>query len=307
MEYGDFHLLDETAKRFLADFTSPINSQLKEIYDEFWEKYIQKSQQLRDNNALPYFYAASKKYERADIKIMLMGKESDDWGHGSNEFADCEPNVIDLMHVYDFWINGNGGTLKDNGQYGPFMNFYAMWIKFFFENDIVNPQKLSEYISQTMKLKGVKKAFLESSYKWSNKIFKLLTSHHFTIGTIATNVVKVSHKGSGYDEMLNDGLYYITKKEVEILKPDISIATVYNKDKAYLSLLDDIFGTQTININMETDKEFRLISLPNNQYLILVRHPERMSYLLKCRLFNSINKQVFELLKIKLGFTEIKI
>ena len=58
------------------------------------------------------------------------------------------------MRLYDFWINGNGGTENENGAYSPFMQFYAEWFKYYFEDNILKDSLLADKVRNTGKTIG---------------------------------------------------------------------------------------------------------------------------------------------------------
>ena len=259
--YGEYHKLPLNVRNSMANFQSPMIPSLQELYDDFWESYIAMNKDLRNDNALPYLLAPSQNYETANIRIMVCGKESMDWGHGKGEFNDINTNVNDLMKLYDFWINGIGGTITDNGSYGAFMDFYAHWFKYWFEDNVINDDKIL-----------------------SNKV--KVTGKH--IGCVAANVIKISHKGTGYDRELNNPFKYILKQEINILNPDIIVATVYNKNEiSYREIIDKTFCLDTVNYDFNGNKEFRKITI-DKKYIYLMRHPQCISYNLKNSVWNDI-------------------
>lgn len=255
----------------MADFNSPMNQDLLKLYEKFMEKYYQMPKDLRDENALPYLLAASRNYEKADIKIMICGKESDDWGHARNEFENKEPAAKDLMVLYDFWINGNGGTEKDNGGYGPLMKFYAEDFKYYFEDHAKDEdEKLKHHLTNLGK----------------------------TIGCIASNIFKISHRGTGYDETLNKPFTDLFSSEIDILNPDIIIATVYRKDKkSYREMIDKKFNLKTVEYTFYANERYEKIPINDNKILYLTRHPQGMSGTLKKDIWNDVREAISDIIE----------
>ena len=264
--FGDYHKFSPEVLKSMMDFQSPMTQSLQNLYDDMWRCYIKMDMQLRDNNALPYLIAPSQNYEKANIKILVCGKESMDWGHGDGEFNEFnKADVESLMKLYDFWINGNGGTITDNGSYGAFMKFYAEWFKYWFEDYVLlDDEILSNKIQSTRK----------------------------TIGCVAANIIKISHKGTGYDSKLNEPFYNIFGEEVKILNPDIIVATIYSqKDTTYREILDKTLGLTTMNYNFNGNEEYRKISV-DGRHIFLMRHPQCISKRLINIVWNDVRQTI---------------
>lgn len=264
--FGDYHKFSPEVLKSMTDFQSPMTQSLHKLYDDMWRHYIKMDKQLRDCNALPYLIAPSQNYEKANIKILVCGKESMDWGHGFGEFnEDNNADVKGLMRLYDFWINGNGGTATDNGSYGAFMNFYAEWFKYWFEDHVLLDDEIL-----------------------ANKI----KSTHKTIGCATANIIKISHKGIGYDPKLNEPFYNIFGEEVKILNPNIIVATIYSqKDKSYREILDKTLGLKTMNYDFNGNEEYRKIQV-GCRYLFLMRHPQCISDRLKNLVWKDVRETI---------------
>lgn len=262
--YYNYKCYNQDVISTMCNFESSMTEALYQLYRRFWNDYLNINRSLRDENALPYLLAPSRNYENADIRIMICGKESLDWGHGEGEFNEQIANVEDLMRLYDYWINGNGGTITDNGNYGAFMNFYAEWFKYWFEEYVAEDTILKERIINT----------------------------HKTIGCIAGNIIKISHRGTGFDSALNEPFYKIFGEEIEILNPDIIVATVYTQnDSSYRKILDNKFGIATSNYNFNGNKEYRKITI-GNRVLYLMRHPQCISTKLKKRIWDDVREDI---------------
>jgi hypothetical protein len=263
--FGEYYKFSPAVLKSMTDFQSPMTQQLIHLYGHFWDQYLKMSMELRKNNALPYLLAPSQNYENADVKILICGKESMDWGHGDGEFNDDNTNVEGLMRLYDFWINGNGGTTTDNGSYGAFMKFYAEWFKYWFEDHAIFEDEI---------------------------LSKKIRTTHKTIGCIAANFIKISHRGIGYDSGLNEPFYNIFEEEIKILNPDIVVATIYNqKEISYRDIMDKALGLTTMNFKFNGNIEYRKFSV-GSRYFYLMRHPQCMSNRLKKLVWNDIRATI---------------
>ncbi len=264
--YGEYHKFSQSVLKSMTEFQSPMTQSLQNLYEDLWKSYIKMDVELRDNNALPYLLAPSQNYEKANVKILVCGKESMDWGHGYGEFNDDnKANVESLMRLYDFWINGNGGTTTDNGSYGAFMKFYAEWFKYWFEDHAHSDDEI---------------------------LCKKIQSTRKTIGCIATNIIKISHKGTGYDTELNAPFYNIFGEEVNILDPDIIVTTIYNqRDVTYRKILDKTFGLTTESFDFNGNEEYQKLSI-GKRYIYLMRHPQCIKNSLKNLVWNDIRETI---------------
>ncbi len=184
-----------------ANFNSPMNLQLFNLYETKLKKlYLSLEADIRDNNALPYLIAASQIYEKSKYRIMVVGQESNDWG---GEFC-YSYTTRDLMRLYDFWINGNGGTTHEhNIGYIPMFQFYANYIKYNFE-------------------------------KGSNCF------QPFDVGTIHYNTLLISKRGKGYDENANIFSDEIFRDILNIVRPNCILFLIGN-DAKYRERLKKIF------------------------------------------------------------------
>ena len=262
--FGDYHKFSPEVLKSMTDFQSAMTQSLHNLYDDMWRRYIKMDKHLRDCNALPYLIAPSQNYEKSNIKILVCGKESMDWGHGYGEFKEGKNADVEcLMKLYDFWINGNGGTITDNGSYGSFMKFYAEWFKYWFEDHALLDDKI---------------------------LSKKLQSTRKTIGCVAANIIKISHKSTGYDSKLNEPFYNIFGQEIKVLNPDIIVATIYSQqDPSYRKILDKTLGLTTVNYDFNGNQEYRKIPV-GNRYIYLMRHPQCISNRLKTLVWNDIRQ-----------------
>lgn len=243
-----------------ANFDSPMNEMLFKLYDNKLKKlYFSLDNNIRIHNALPYLIAASQIYENSTYKIMVAGQESNDWG---SEFSNSF-NTLDLMRLYDFWINGYGGiTYDDRLTYRPIFQFYADYIKYNFEKE-------SEYFQP------------------------------LDVGTIYYNTLLISKLGKGYDENTNLFSDEIFGDILNIVKPNCILFLIGN-DARYREHLKNIFQMDFYNEITTTELLQFYPSGNNNPDIFIAGHPGGQ-YLNSKKLRKEVATEIQKHIKISLS------
>lgn len=244
-----------------ANLNSPMNQQLFSLYEKkLKDLYLSLKKDIRDNNALPYLIAASQIYENSKYKIMIAGQESNDWG---GEFC-YSFNTLDLMRLYDFWINGNGGTTHENNiSYLPMFQFYADYIKYILEKE-------SECFQP------------------------------FDVGTIYYNTLLISKRGKGYDENANKFSDEIFGDILNIVRPNCILFLIGN-DAKYREHLKNIFHIDfskkitTAELllfypSVNNGPDIFIAGHPGGLYLNSTKFRDKVSIIIQQFIKNSISK-----------------
>ena len=94
-----------------------INEKLKKLYSEQWGDLTEKSKSVE--SACPFLIKVDDQYEKSDIKVMIVGQETDGW---AGNFSANEKSIDDLMHKYydykrdmhrPFWNKRNFSFFED--------------------------------------------------------------------------------------------------------------------------------------------------------------------------------------------------
>lgn len=98
--------------------TKTIMSTLKDIYQTYWDGYIEN---IRNNNSIepanPFLIVEPTDYRDKAVKVMICGQETQGWG---NEFDACPESatVNAILRLYAGFVNGGGY----NSPYWQFIN-----------------------------------------------------------------------------------------------------------------------------------------------------------------------------------------
>jgi len=167
------------------------NILLKELYASYWKSLVSKAGSLKARAAYPLLIQTRKQYDNADVKVMIIGQETDKWGGGC--FNESLRTVESLMGAYDsYFYEGRKNDLKR-----------AFWNK---KNFSFFEIKLTKYFSA----KGQSVAFL-----WNN----------------ISKIGKHGRGNPGREILtLERDFFKVIKKEVAILKPNLIIFTTGSRD-----------------------------------------------------------------------------
>lgn len=162
-----------------------VNKKLKELYKSKWELLIKYS--IDTNASYPLLIKVDDEYINADIKIMIVGQETDGW---CGKLEDNDKSIEYLLSTYYNYLYKN----KDKNR-RPFWN-----------------RKNFKYFKEEL----TKKFFSNSvSFIWNNisKIGKT------TRGEASDKIKSLEKK-----------YFNVFEEELRILKPDIIIFTIGNRE-----------------------------------------------------------------------------
>lgn len=235
-----------------------MNDELAELYSSKWDTLLAKASELSVNAANPLLIKVDQKYVESDVKVMVVGQETDGWHKRLN---DGKLSVERLMENYSKYFNQESPGGKKRGT-------RAFWNR---KNYRYFEEKLSEYFESK-----------QVSFVWNN-ISK--------IGNAGKGKPRKSIK-SLERESFNAFL-----SEFKILQPDIVIFTTGSSRDSYirhhfgkgvifesqLSLHDGAAADETLNLIAE-------VKLPqfHDVKAIRIEHPGRRT------LSNAISLQVLK-------------
>ena len=170
-----------------------MNDELKELYQNNWVELLKNAKTLNTNAANPLLIKVDEEYINSEIKVMIVGQETDGW-HGELNLAN--KSVDDLMGGYSDYFYKNSKNGKERGK-------RAFWNK---KNYSYFESELSKYFINKDKT---------VSFIWNN------------ISKIGN-----AGRGRPNKEILNleRSCFNILKEEFYILKPDIIIFTTGKRD-----------------------------------------------------------------------------
>ncbi len=187
-----------------------MNKKLRQLNQEIltWAKNLPKKE---GKYAKPYLIKVSSEYIRASIKVLIVAKETNGWETKPIEKGWDEITVDDLMEHYDNFVNKEWGYSEHDNHRS------AVW------------------------------EFVESIRTISEGSNKLYPQYSGILGTAATNIALLGYYEEGMpgcDESLKKELAYFSKRQIEILNPDIILFTFAHieKNKNYTDMLELIFG-----------------------------------------------------------------
>ncbi|KUJ75023.1 hypothetical protein AVO42_06595 [Thiomicrospira sp. XS5] len=172
-----------------------MNSELKQLYESKWNNLLNGALSLKVDAANPLLIKVDEDYINSDIKIMIVGQETDGW-HG--QLKSSSHNVDSLMNGYYDYFHKKTKNGKERGKraFWNFKNFS------YFEHEL----------TKHFKDKSV-------SFLWNN------------ISKIGNNGRGKPHKSIRSLERTH---FNIVKEEFRILKPDIVIFTTGSSRDPYI-------------------------------------------------------------------------
>ncbi|MDA7918250.1 hypothetical protein N9B20_01175 [Mariniblastus sp.] len=232
-----------------------MNRLLKELYDSYWNQLILAANKAEINAAYPLLIKVCQKYVDADLKVMIVGQETDGW---CGQLSKADKSVEEVMEKYSKYLYEE---VKDKNK-RPFWNIKNFK---FFETEIT--KHFSNGKSVEFVWNNISKIGRDKRGKPSRDIRDLELNHF--------NVFRKEFK------ILNPGLViFTTGKRDDYIKrhfgPEVSFISVLN-------LKDGTMGKETKNLIAE-------VRLPNfsNVKAVRVEHPNRRS------LDNAITLQVIK-------------
>lgn len=222
-----------------------MNNKLESLYSSKWTLLLKEAQNIDSKAANPLLIKVNQSYIDADIKVMIVGQETDGW-HG--QLNEGKLSVATLMNGYLDYFNQRTENGKNRGK-------RAFWNR---KNYRFFEERISSYFSNQ-----------SVSFVWNN-ISK--------IGKDGRG------KPSPAIRKLERTCFNIFAEEFAILKPDIVIFTTGSTRDSYikhhfgsnvqflpkLSLSDDVLKEQTLNLLAE-------VRIPNYPAVksIRIEHPNR--------------------------------
>jgi hypothetical protein len=117
------------------------NSQLENLYKVNWEQLLLElnNDELDEWPAIPYLLKIDEtEYEKAKLKIMFFGQETNGWGINDERVNKYNVSVEEVMQKYfDFCYNG--GKEKHGGAFWNGVNRFTEIVKNKFNNKYVYP------------------------------------------------------------------------------------------------------------------------------------------------------------------------
>lgn len=235
-----------------------MNSALKDLYLSKWDLLISNASQLRVKAANPLLIQVGQAYIDSEIKVMIVGQETDGWHHVLNE---GNISVERLMNGYSDYFNQASKDGKGRGR-------RAFWNR-------KNYRFFEEQLSKYFRGKSV-------SFIWNN------------ISKIGNENRGKPHK---LIRQLEREHFNIFASEFAILNPDIVIFTTGSSRDSYivhhfgssvsflpkLSLLNGCLSEETLNLIAEV----KLPKFPSVK-AIRIEHPNRRT------LSNSLSLEVLK-------------
>lgn len=243
-----------------------MNNELKELYKAQWSSLSEKAEKLIPEAASPLLIKVDPTYISADIKIMIVGQETDGWLGKLNTTGKSVDELMNGYFDYFYQVSKNG---KNRGS----RPFWSRKNFRYFEDE------LGKY------------------FKKSNKSVSFIWNNISKIGNAGKGLGK-AHKDI---KSMERDYFNVIKSEFEILKPDIVIFTTGSSRDSYikhhfgnnihfeskLSLLDGSLSSETLNLIAE-------IKVPEfeNVCFIRIEHPNRRT--LSKALSLQVIKNTFE-------------
>ncbi|WPK55458.1 hypothetical protein [Vibrio fluvialis] len=222
-----------------------MNHKLKFLYSSKWKALIETAKANAINAANPLLVKVDQSYVDADVRVMIVGQETDGW-YGCLRSRDlCVEELMDCYHNY-FSQRNSGGNDMGKRAFWNMKNFK------YFETHLVEH------------LKDKKVAFI-----WNN-ISKIGNDGR---GKPSSSITE-----------LERGYFNIFLEEFEILKPDIVIFTTGESRDCYIKhhFGDDVIFTPQLSLSCGSlaDKTNNLIShvtLPGFSAVkaLRIEHPNR--------------------------------
>lgn len=235
-----------------------MNCRLKLLYSSKWKELIEIAKGNAINSANPLLVKVDQLYVDADVRVMIVGQETDGW-HGCLGSSDlCVEELMDCYHNY-FSQRNSGGNGMGKRAFWNMKNFK------YFETHLVEH------------LKDKKVAFI-----WNN-ISKIGNDGRGKPSSSITD--------------LERGHFNIFLEEFEILKPNIVIFTTGESRDSYIKhhFGDEVIFTPQLSLSCGSlaDKTNNLIShvtLPSFSAVkaLRIEHPNRRT------LDNSITLHVLK-------------
>jgi len=85
-----------------------LNNLLVDLYGNFYPGLLEEAKTLKPSAAFPLLIKVSDQYVNADIKVMIVGQETDEWYGRLNEDEHSIETLMDGYHNYLFKISQNG-------------------------------------------------------------------------------------------------------------------------------------------------------------------------------------------------------
>ena len=230
---------------FSIEFEVEMNRELEKLYKSKWDILVKEANGLNSKAAYPLLIKVNQSYVDSDIKVMIVGQETDGWYGLLNEGA---ATVEELMNAYSDYFNQRSENGKKRGK-RPFWNG---------KNYLYFERELKEYYFG----KSV-------SFIWNN------------VSKIGNNG---RGKPSSSIEQLERDYFDVFSEEFAILKPDVVIFTTGHTRDSYieyhlgddvqfipkLSLFDGTLSDQTSNLLVEV----KIPRYPDVKS-IRIEHPNR--------------------------------
>ena len=226
-----------------------MNDELKELYESKWGELLSEARKLIPKAASPLLIKVDPSYYDADIKVMVVGQETDRW-HGELNSADKTVEMLMKGYFDYFYQISENGKKRANRAFWNKKNFR------YFEVE------LSKY------------------FKDKNKSISFVWNNISKIGNAGKNEGK-AHRAI---KTLERSHFNVIESEFEILKPDVVIFTTGSSRDSYikhhfgqnicfepkLSLINGGLSSETLNLIAE-------IKIPQfkDTCFIRIEHPNR--------------------------------
>jgi len=119
-----------------------LNNSLVDLYGKFYPGLLEEAKTLKPSAAFPLLIKVSDQYVNSDIKVMIVGQETDKWYGRLNDNERSIETLMDGYHNYLFKISPNGKARTSR----PFWNM-----------------KNFEYFESKFKIEGKSVSFI-----WNN-------------------------------------------------------------------------------------------------------------------------------------------
>lgn len=239
-----------------------MNDELKKLYQKYWTGLLDAAKSLTIEAANPLLIQVNDKYIKSEIKIMIVGQETDGWHESLNHAS----SVDNLMKGYFDYFYQNSKDGKKRGK-------RAFWNK---KNYLYFEDELTAYFKEKDKT---------VSFIWNN------------ISKIGNN-----GRGKPKKEILTLERQYfnLLKDEFDILKPNIVIFTTGKRDsyiKHHFGLDTEFIPVLYLKDNLLAEKTASLIAhvkIPKRADICSVRveHPNRRT--LDNSIIVSVIKDIWE-------------
>lgn len=222
-----------------------INDELKDLYEKHWSKLIEEAQSREIKSSCPLLIKVDSEYENADIKIMIVGQETDGWFKLGSE----KTKLFEVIRkrYYEYFYQPRDGK-------GRFLNRKPYWNKRPFwnqKNFLFFETQLTKYFEGETKDRKV--AFL-----WNN----------------ISKIGKVGRGKPGKEiTKLERECFNVIAEEFEILKPDVVIFTTGKRDLH----IKHHFGSKSEFIPIDTANLIAEVKLEEFPEICAIRvpHPNR--------------------------------